>query len=230
MVDQGESEDDQKLIIFSDEEIIVGGVLKDLQIQRDRVSSYFDLIPQEYREHVELIVNANFGYYYDSYGNDRNRFREDIARNWLARFFAFKGLAEKERLRMFNRKKDGDPQKLNRAAMAMLTASSSYVLIDRDAYDYNGPGAAGMYIKIPLRKEGASSKRVEKGVYLHRIPQVGKQLTALPLFVGSSRLVSIYLRDVAASPAEESQELMHRLDNSVTGVFKRIDTDTLRLK
>jgi hypothetical protein len=174
-----------------------------------------------------VLVDDNFKYYAAQFGNDRSAFREQMARNWLAKHKAFALLAEKSgmtRIRSADARY-GPPQP-NEASFAILTQNASYLYVGPGAFDRAGPGAPYRYRHIPLRGVERSNFEGQQSFYFSKPPSTGR-VTRASISSGpwnTSPIVCIY---TATFLIEQSRKVAASLNVALDQTFAYTDGVTL---
>ncbi len=206
-------------------DIIIRNVMADVdrQYHEEGRRSYYALVPEQYQAAIAQLVTNNFDYYAGLFGNDRNAFREQMARNWLVKRKAFATLVQRAGLRPVRYIGFLQvPRHRNDAFYAILTRNASYLLVGPGAFDRSGPGAAFRYCRIPLRQaEKVSNMERRLGFYFKKPPRIGDP--ALTTEIMTSPIVSLYMR---ARAGPQAVKLKSGLTDTLDQTFIAIDTLT----
>jgi hypothetical protein len=196
----------------------------DRECQEEPRHSYYALVPKDLRKAIDRLVDNNFPYYCGLFGNDRNEFREQMARNWLVKRRAFAALAERAGLTEIRSGGSGHGlERSNEASFAILTRNASYLLVGPGAFGRKGEGAAYRYRRIPLREaEQVPNMEGHGGFRFKRPPRVGHR--AVSSKIATSPVVSVYGGVLAM---EEAEGVRSDLGSGVDQTFSGIDTVTL---
>jgi hypothetical protein len=142
-------------------------------------TNVFNLVPEPYKHHVQLLAEKNYPFYNRAINNDVNLTQEQflnmMALNWIVKFRSFHIIAQNNGFRPVL---SDSLDNIRTVPVAAMTMSASYVLLGATQDD----GSRAMdYIRIPLRSsEAIDSASYEAGVELRNVPLFGPMVLDTP--------------------------------------------------
>lgn len=187
---------------------------------------FYHLIPPEYKVYVDALISKHHPTYKDRFPNQED-FAQAMARNWVAKQRVFPALAEQVGFVPADPVTD-TAETYNRAVIAGLTSSSSYIFLGEGAFDdHTGKGASLEYARLPLREgEDLENISLTHGATFLDVPKVANRLYVRynsgngDLTFQTSPLVTFYKGVDLPDPERAMQQFK--------GTFK-IASDTINL-
>lgn len=170
---------------------ITESVLAEIDRKSAQAGSYTKLVPPGAKDRVLAMAMENYPVFAEKFDGDFRAFAERFSKDWLAKHHTFDAIAIELGYRPIDQL--GGKSVLNESDMALLTLSSSYVLIGPGAYDPEGEGASYSYTKVPLRVAFAPEDiSAANGLILSSVPVVGERFRLGRILTTSSLVLAFY--------------------------------------